>query len=202
VLAEDLVRNYQKLHGLPCSIVRLASVLAPNEMAVVCRLDRARAFQSAHVAARRRSKLWSLFAEYPDVLSELDAAVPVRSDNPALILTGPDGDPWEIHFTDVRDAVAGLMLAIENQAAAGDEFNIAAQRTTRFDEAAQALSTYAHTGVARAALPVRLGFELSIEKARRQLGYAPKWDFASSLASVTTHGRAGELVDYVPVGEA
>ncbi|WP_166355569.1 NAD-dependent epimerase/dehydratase family protein [Phytoactinopolyspora limicola] len=201
VLGEELVRNYGKLHGLPYVIVRLASVLAPNETSSVCRLDWARSFVAAHVAANRRSNLWPLFADRLDVMSAMEAEAMGRRDNPAVALTGPDGEPWAIHFTDVRDAVTGLMLAISDDAAVNNTFNIAGPRTTTFEEASRALTQHLQLDSVTLRLPVRLAFELSIDKAGRLLGYSPEWTFGRSLASGIGLADAHEVHDYVPVGE-
>lgn len=201
VLAEQLVRNYYQLYGVDYSILRLGSVIAPNEAPVLFRADWTRAFLAGQVAAGRRSNLWPLFADCGDIAEMIDAATRDHDDNPAVVVTGPAGEPWAIHLTDVRDAVAGIMLGIEHPRAVGDSFNIVGPHSTTFAEAATAFGKHCDLDQVDVQLPVKLAFEISTAKAKRVLGYEPAWDFDAMLERGLVRG-AGEAQDYVPVGEA
>ncbi|AYY12427.1 NAD(P)-dependent oxidoreductase [Actinobacteria bacterium YIM 96077] len=203
VLAERLVQNYHKLYGLEYTILRLGSVVAPNEATALFRHTWTRAFLAAHYAAGRRSNLWPLLANQGDPTLLLDTAVGSRDDNPAIVLTGPDKMPWSLHLTDVRDAVTGIVLGMERDAAANDEFNIIGPNTTTCDDAAAAIAR--HDSQAEAVtvqMPVKLAFELSIAKARRTLGYTPAWDFEGMLSTALDRDVRSQPRDYVPVGAA
>ena len=181
VLAEQLVRNHRELQGLEYTIMRLGSVVAPNEALPLFRLTWTLAFVAGQVGAGRKGSLWQLFDGRDDIVAAIGGVAAARTDNPAVVLNGPGEEPWSIHFTDVRDAVAGLMLGIDHPAAANETFNIVAPRTTTF--AAGAGVAAASFGIDTVAidLPVRLAFEVSSMKARRMLGYVARRDFAATL---------------------
>lgn len=195
LLAEHLVRNLAVMHGMEYTIMRLGSVVAPDEIGSLFRLSWAQAFLRGQVAAGRRGSLWPLFDGRDDLVAAVDAAAAGRDDDPAAVLTG-DGQPWAVHLTDVRDAVAGLLLGIGEAAAAGGEFNVVGPRTTSFDEAASVVADRLGLPVVTVDLPVRLAFEVSAAEAVRVLGFAPRWDFAGMLDTALS-GQTPD--DYVPV---
>lgn len=199
VLCEHLVKNFHKLHGLEYTILRLGSILAPNETTALFRLDWIRAYLSAQAEAGRRGNLWQLFSQCEKPAAIVDAAVGARDDNPAVALTGPDGDSWSTHLTDVRDVVAGIVLAIKRPEAANEEFNIVGPHTTTFTEAAGVIADRAGVDMLTVQMPMRLAFELSTAKARRLLGYTAQWDFAGMVDSGSQSTDETSL-DYVPVG--
>ncbi|WP_169738891.1 NAD-dependent epimerase/dehydratase family protein [Jiangella gansuensis] len=201
VLAEQLVRNHHELHGLEYTIVRLGSVVAPNEVRPLFRLAWSRAFVAGQVDAGRRGSLWPLFAGRDDLVAAIDEVVASRADNPAVVLTGPDGSPWAVHLTDVRDAVEGLTLGIEHGSAANGVFNVVGPRTTTFvDGAAAVVAERFDLETVTVELPVRLAFEVSTAKAQQLLGYSPRWDFAATLETALRAPHVDPT--YLPVGRA
>lgn len=199
VLSEILVKNYHKLHGLEYSILRFGSILAPNEATQLFRLDWTRAYLAAQEAAGNRGNLWQLFRQCEDAVSILDSAVRNRVDNPAVALVGDDGEPWATHLTDVRDVVNGIVLAIERDAAANEEFNIVGPHTTTFEEAANVIAKQFNLQKVTVKMPMKLSFELTTEKARRLLGYEPRWDFEGMVKSGVRSGQSS-MEEYIPVG--
>jgi UDP-glucose 4-epimerase len=183
VLAEHLVRNLALLYELDHTIVRLGSVVEPHEVLPLFRLTWTCAFLSAQHQAGRRGNLWPLFAGRPDLAATVDEVVGDREDNPAVVLTGPAGEPWAIHLTDVRDAADGILLAIERPEAGGQPFNIVGPRTTTFTEGAAVVAERFGVDTVTVELPVTLAFELSNQKAAQLLGYAPSRDFAAMIRS-------------------
>ncbi|WP_116101953.1 NAD-dependent epimerase/dehydratase family protein [Amycolatopsis thermalba] len=196
VLCEQLVRNYHKLHGLDYTILRYGSVLAPNEAVALFRLDWVRGFLATHTAAGRRSNLWQLLAGGHDFLGALDDQIGHRDDNPALALTGPDGRPWAIHTSDVRDTVAGTLTAINHPNALNQDFNIVGPHTTTFTEGATVIAKHYNLDLLTAHMPATLAFELSTHKATQLLDYHPQHDFDSTI---TTALNPTPNPDYTPV---
>ncbi|MFJ8813497.1 NAD-dependent epimerase/dehydratase family protein, partial [Amycolatopsis thermoflava] len=196
VLCEQLVRNYHKLHGLDYTILRYGSVLAPNEAVALFRLDWVRGFLATHTAAGRRSNLWQLLAGGEDFLGALNEQIGDRDDNPALALTGPDGRPWAIHTTDVRDTVAGTLAAIDHPNARNQDFNIVGPHTTTFTEGATVIAKHYNLELLTAHMPATFAFELSTHKATRLLDYHPHHDFDSTI---TTALDPTPNPDYTPV---
>lgn len=200
VLCEQLVRNYGKLRGLEYSILRFGSVVTPEEAASLFTLGWVRAFLAqAHIG--RRGSLWQLFTDCADPVAIVDSAVGRREDNPATVLTGPDGSPWSLHLTDVRDAVAGTVLAMEHPGAANEDFNIVAARTTTFADGASVVSERFDVETVSVELPMKLAFELSTAKAHHVLDYRPKWDF-HGMVDTALAGPSADASDYVPVAQA
>ncbi|NED96368.1 NAD(P)-dependent oxidoreductase [Phytoactinopolyspora alkaliphila] len=191
LLAERLVENYHRIHGLEYSILRLGSVIAPDEAEPLFRREWVRAFFAMHADAGDRSNLWQLFRQCDDPVGELDAAVPAPDGNPALAVTGPSGTPWSIHFTDVRDVVDGVVLALEHPAAANQTFNMLGPRTTTFAEGAEVMARRRGAEVLEVRMPMTLAFELSSQKAARLLGYEPRWTFDDTLSSAPAVIGAG-----------
>lgn len=181
VLAEQLVRNYGELYRLEHAILRFGSVLAPDETPPLFRLDWVRAFLGGQAAAGRRSNVWQLFVDCADPVAVVDAAVGAADGNQPVRLAGPDGTPWSIHLTDVRDVVDGIVLALEHPAAANQALNMVGPRTTTFDEAADVIAARDGTEPVAVRMPMTFAFELSTAKARRLVGYLPAWDFAGML---------------------
>ncbi|WP_179772394.1 NAD-dependent epimerase/dehydratase family protein [Amycolatopsis endophytica] len=196
VLCEQLVRNYQKLHGLNYTILRYGSVLAPNEAVALFRLDWVRGFLATHTTAGRRSNLWQLLAGGDDFLGALQEQIGDRTGNPALALTGPDGRPWAIHTSDVRDTVAGTLAAIDHPNAINQDFNIVGPRTTTFTEGATVIAKHYNLDLLTAHMPATLAFELSTHKATQLLDYHPHHDFDSTI---TTAQDPNPTPDYTPV---
>ncbi|WP_166462606.1 NAD-dependent epimerase/dehydratase family protein [Amycolatopsis acidicola] len=184
VLSEHLVRNYQKIHGFDYTILRYGSVITPDEAAHLYRLDWAKAFLQAQLDAGKRSNLARLFEPHSDAVEKsLKDSFWQQPGNPAVILDGPGGSPWSIHLTDVRDAAQGTVLAIENEQARNESFNVVGPRSTSFSEGAKNIAAQFEVGTVSTELPMTLAFELSTAKARRLLGYRPTYDFAASLVS-------------------
>jgi UDP-glucose 4-epimerase len=189
VLCERLVENYQLIHGLEYTIVRLGSVIAPDEAPGLFRLSWLRSFFTAHTSAGARSNLWQLFRQCPDPVRALDEAVGDRDGDPAVDLTGPSGAPWAVHFTDVRDVVAGLRLALEHPAAANEAFNMVGPHTTTFSEGAAVVARLSGAEVIESRVPMTLAFALSNAKAGRMLGYRPRRTFEDTLAAAAAGVR-------------
>lgn len=201
VLAEQVVVNQHQLYGIEYAILRLGSVIAPDESTVLFRRDWVRAFLAAHTQAGRRSNLWPLFAGCGDLAGLVDDATAGTAGNPVVELTGPSGAPWAIHLTDVRDAVDGIVLGIDHPNAANDVFNIVGPHPTTAAAAAAVVARHGHAGTVAVQLPVTLAYEISTAKAQRLLGYRPAWDFEATLTSALAASRQRLSRDDVPVGE-
>jgi nucleoside-diphosphate-sugar epimerase len=96
------------------------------------------------------------------------------------------GRPFTEHICDVRDAVEGILLAMEEPAAAGETFNIAGPAPFSYDQVspwlARRLQREAVAGNCRGIH----SYEVSIAKARGILGYQPKHGVYESLEDALT----------------
>ncbi|HVV11187.1 NAD(P)-dependent oxidoreductase [Amycolatopsis sp.] len=188
LLCEQLVRNYGTLHDLPYTILRFGTALAPHESVSWFRLDWLRALLSSQISIGRRSNIWQLFDEVDDVMGSLERQVGGRTDNPAVVVVGPSGEPWSMQMSDVRDTVAGTLLSLEHDRAVNEDFNIVGPGTTTFSEGAAVVADQYDLDTVTVEMPMTMAFELSIDKASRLLGYKPQHDFASMVKTGAQNG--------------
>jgi nucleoside-diphosphate-sugar epimerase len=191
LLSEIILRNHGAQFDVPFSIVRFATVVSPEEAARYFRLSFIRTlFQRAELG--RDSNIWQLFREHPEVMEILDAYAVGASDDTAIALVGPEGSSWTLHMVDVRDAVEGVYRALTEPAALGRAFNIAGPEPTSYDEAASVLSELFGVPKLTVQMPMTWRLELGIDAARTILGYRPRYDYRSSVATVLAGARTDE----------
>jgi len=92
-----------------------------------------------------------------------------------------DGSPFTEHVCDVRDAAAAVLLAIESDAAPGQAFNVAGPESFRYTEIGPRLASKTGMRVVEARCRGIHSYTLSIDKARRLLGYQPRYQVMDSL---------------------
>jgi nucleoside-diphosphate-sugar epimerase len=166
---------------VPFSIVRFATVVCPDETPAWFRRARVlRVLQKARLG--RTDNLWPLFDGQPDLAAALAQQVPDDAGDPAVCLIGPDGEPWTIHMADVRDIVAGVMLALRHPDAVGAVFNIAGPHPTAYRDGTNAIADRFGVPVHDVLLPVTWRLEIDTTRARSVLGFAPKYDFPTALS--------------------
>lgn len=196
VLCEHLIRNYGKQWELPYSIVRFGTVVAADEILEWFRYDFM--VEVLKVAEKGRdSNAWPLFANVERPWELVEEAVPDATGNPAVGFTDTEGQPWTIHFSDVRDVVAGTILAMEHPAAEGEAFNIVSPDTIDYVAGARTIAEKLGIPVHIVELPILWRLELSGEKARRELGFAPEWTYEKMLESGFAYQR-GDDIGVVP----
>lgn len=96
-------------------------------------------------------------------------------DDALCIPYGPDGRSWRMHYTHVSDAVHGVILAMESDAASGETFNILGPEATPRALAVKYIAQKTGQKYYEAQLETMWEFECSIEKARKMLGYNPQY---------------------------
>lgn len=157
VLGERLCLYYEEMHKLPIVRLRFVWTLEAPEI-----LD-------LFLKAPYKD---FLFAESRGVWDGTGViAVPLEE----------DGAPFTEHVCDVRDAAQAVVLALENESALGQAFNIAGPESFRYTEVAPKLA--AQTGLRAVEARCRgiHSYTLSIEKARNLLGYRPRYTVMDSL---------------------
>ena len=100
----------------------------------------------------------------------------MKSAEQRCIPRGMDGRPWTWHVTDVRDAVQGVLLAMEKDEAIGETFNIAGPKPLLWDEVVEYLCQKLGEEYCECRLPNYWHFEFDLSKARGILGYDPQYD--------------------------
>jgi nucleoside-diphosphate-sugar epimerase len=157
VLGERLCLYYEEMHKVPIVRLRFVWTLEAPEI-----LD--------------------LFvqAPYKDRLYEEDRG---KWDGPGVIAVPleENGEPFIEHVCDVRDAAEAVVLAIESEAAPGQAFNVAGPESFRYTEVGPRLAAKTGLRVVEARCRGIHSYSLSIEKARRLLGYRPRYKVMDSL---------------------
>lgn len=190
-LAEVILRNHAAQYDLPHSIVRFATVVSPEETPAWFRLARVLTVLG-RAQLGRSSNLWPLFDGRPDLASAVRAQVPDPTGDPAVCLTGPDGDPWTIHMADVRDIVEGITLALWHPRAPSGVFNIAGPHPTSYRDGSAIVAQRFGLPVHEVRLPVGWRLEIDTRRARRVLGFTPRYDFGTALADGCPSDRDGD----------
>jgi UDP-glucose 4-epimerase len=180
-LAEVILRNHAVQYDVPYSIVRFATVVSPEETPAWFRYSRVLTVLG-RARLGRASNLWPLFDGRADLAAAVREQVPDGTGDPAVCLTGPAGDPWTIHMADVRDIVEGITLALRHPGALGSVFNIAGPHPTSYQDGAAVVAERFGLPVHQVRLPVTWRLEIDIARARRVLGFAPRYDFPTALA--------------------
>jgi UDP-glucose 4-epimerase len=92
-----------------------------------------------------------------------------------------DGKPFTEHVCDVRDAADAVLLAIESHTAPGQAFNVAGPESFRYTEVGPRLASKTGMRVVEARCRGIHSYSLSIDKARKLLGYRPRYQVMDSL---------------------
>lgn len=99
-----------------------------------------------------------------------------------VISRGRDGTPFRMHITETADIVQGVVRALEREEAVGETFNIGSDDPISFDEVVPRMSEYLGIPTADIRLPVDApNYRTSNQKAKRLLGFQPRWDFARMM---------------------
>ena len=103
-----------------------------------------------------------------------------------------------LHTSDVRDVADGAILAFEKEEAIGESFNIVGPRGITWREQVQYLSERLGRPYKELVLPCPAWrYELDISKAKRLLGYDPKFGLKEKVDASLAF-LAGEDVGIVP----
>lgn len=191
LLAETLVSNLLWHHGVPYTILRFGSVLAGDEVLARFRYNHARTLlqQCAEGPSGVRHPL---LEGVPEPQRFLDAAVPDGRDNPAVGLADLDGRSWSSHYTDVRDTVEGIAIALKHPAAEGEAFHIVGPSTTEYVAGGRLMADRLNLPYYEVRVPDRWHFEMSTEKASRMLGFNPVWTYEKMIDDVLMARRTGQ----------
>jgi hypothetical protein len=179
---------------LAVTVVRYSTVKACDE---VLRGFSAEGYESsiAHWSAPGRVPWFG--AELADEAQRVLAEVLSEEPNAALGLTDPRGEPWSIPYADVRDIVAGSLLALESNAAIGQIFNIGASFSTPFTQGAKLVSEHTDRPYREVQMPFLWAYYSSIRKARAVLGYDPEYDFPRMVDDAVAF-KSGKDIGVIP----
>ena len=193
LLSEQICRAYMREYGLPVTVLRYSSILAANEVLGVLNPVWLKYFIDLAVA---KDRIPWFGAEHID---EAKAIIAELLDTPDLVcaVTDPHGKSWALAFTDVRDVIAGTLLALESDTAIGEVFNMVGPVPVAYTAAARLIADNSDRPYRDVKMPFYWGPHVSNEKARSMLGYRPQYTFDKMVATALAHQR-GEEIDQIP----
>ena len=96
-----------------------------------------------------------------------------------------------MHITDTRDMVAGLLLALDHPAAAGEVFNLGATDPVDFEPLIAEMAKITGYPIVAVDLPgPGVFYETSNQHIRERLGYQPKWTIDRMLEDAARARKA------------
>lgn len=202
-LGEELALVYHHQYGLPTCAMRFSTVIEPSEFLNEAGLPR-HFLLSAAYATYSNSESYEMKdirdQGDPDTLEMIESLLAAWDGQEKLLLSrNPNGTPYRQHFGDVRDIADGLALALDAEAAVGEAFNLAGAAIFDWAEIVPLLAQRYQLPIVEARLPFNNYFELDLSKIQSKLGFQPRHDFASILATAEAI-RRGEATDIIPTG--
>lgn len=194
LLAEEICLAYMREYGIPVTMLRYCSIKAANEVLDMLKPAQLNYFIELTLAREQRipwfgaQHIETTKAIMRPLLEQPEAICSVRD---------ADGKPWRVVVTDVRDVVAGTILALESEAAIGEAFNMTGCPPVSYPEAAQLLADATGRPLLEVTMPFFRGAQASTEKAQRMLGYNPQYTFAKMVETALAHQR-GEAINQIP----
>ncbi len=193
LLSENVCRAYMAEYGLPVTILRYSSILAANEVLGVLNPIWLNYFVELAVAKNRVP--W-FGAEHVDEAQAIIADL-LQTPDAVCAVTDANGKSWALAFTDVRDVVAGTLLALESDTAIGEAFNMVGPVPVAYTAAARLIADNTARPYIDVKMPFYWGPHVSNEKARSMLGYNPQFTFDKMVETALAH-RRGETIDHIP----
>ena len=111
-----------------------------------------------------------------------------------VVLKDRDGRPYKKHVADVRDIVQGCRLAMSAEGVSGETIQLAGPAPFTWDEAVTFLSGRLGIPYVETVLkgdPTFYEFDLS--KARRLLGFKPRYDIRRMIDDALAYRRGGDI---------
>ena len=180
VVGERMCLAYRTEWSVPARILRFGNVATPDERASTARFTLAAHIERFQAAKRDHDNyLWINLLDHDRPWAALEGRHDLADGLVALL--GPDGRPWQSHYTDVRDCVSGILAALRTEAADGEAFNIVGPAPTTWTEAVHYLAERRGMPWGTASVAIRQATEISTAKARGVLGYVPRISFEQAV---------------------
>lgn len=183
LLGEELVRFHQRVASFDTVILRFAHTQDADEL-----LDESSFFSGPRFFLRPRIAQQEGFgnAATADLIRKADPGEPAH-----ILARNEDGRPFQMHITDTRDMVAGILLAATHGDAVGQVFNLGAAQPVSFDQLLPEMARVTGYPVVTVDFPgAGVYYETSNAKIRNKLGYAPQWTIEKMLDQAAQARRA------------
>lgn len=193
LLAEEICFAYMREYGIPVTALRYCSIKAANEVLGMLRPAWLNYFIQMTLSNNRIPWFGAEHIEETKaIMNEL-----LKTPDAVCAVSDAQGAPWQLAVTDVRDVVAGTILALENEAAIGEAFNMTGCPPIAYAEAARLLADVSGCPYRDVTMPFWRGAGASTEKARAMLGYEPQYSFDKMVETALAYER-GEEIDQIP----
>lgn len=193
LLSEEICLSYMREYGLPVTILRYSSIKAANEVLGMLHP----AWLNYFIDMTLSNKRLPWFGE--EHIEETKAVISDLLETPDAVcgVKDPAGEPWLLTVQDLRDTVAGALLALENEAASGQAFNMTGPPPIPYTDAARAIAAATGRLYREVTMPFWRGAWASTDKARRILGYNPQFTFDKMLETALAF-EAGKPINQIP----
>ncbi|SEF86454.1 NAD-dependent epimerase/dehydratase family protein [Bosea lathyri] len=170
LLGEELVRFFERSSGTPATILRFSHTQDATEL-----LDPESFFSGPRFFLHPKIRQQEGFG------NEAAVALLRQADEgrEALVLSRNEtGRPFQMHITDTRDMVEGILLALDHPAAAGQVYNLGATEPVDFAAALPRMAELTALPLKTIDLPGGgVFYRTSNARIRNELGYEPRWTF-------------------------
>ncbi len=193
LLSEEICLTYMREYGLPVTILRYSSIKAANEVLGMLKPAWLNYFIEMTLAKNRIPWFGAEHIEETKaIMNEL-----LETPDAVCAVSEPQGEPWQLVVQDVRDTVAGTILALESDKAIGEAFNMTGPPPVTYGSAARTLADATGRPYRDVKMPFFRGATASTEKARVMLGYNPQYTFDKMVETALAHQR-GEPINQIP----
>ncbi len=178
VMEEVMAQQYAIQYGLPVTILRSSWVFEGTDLL-------------HHFSLLRNVDPAEKGHGFGDVSEEILNLVRAGQERIPILVDG-NGVPLHRHIVHVDDVMQAFGLMLDNPAAVGQSFNIAAPAPFNYRVAAEYLSGKMGIPTVEIPCPGSHSFEINITRARTMLGYAPENDFfrmADRALAAAAEGR-------------
>ena len=202
-LGEELAMVYHYQYGVPACAMRFSTVIEPSEFLNEAGLPSMFLYSETYKhysdpASRHIQNMPD--KDDPDVQAMIEALRAGWDGEEKLLLSlNPDGAPYRQRFGDVRDIADGLTLALENDAAVGEIFNLSGAALFDWGDIVPRLAERYNMPYVEARVPFWNFIDHDLSKIKTKLGFAPRHDFDSVLETAEAI-RRGETTDVIPTG--
>ncbi|MEW6357186.1 MAG: NAD(P)-dependent oxidoreductase [Planctomycetota bacterium] len=162
VIEEVMANQFHIQYGLPITILRMSWIFTGKDILNHLSLRNLNPAEKGHG--------WDAYltAEHKKIIA--------RGENRIPILIDRNRRPYTRHIVHIEDVVQAFELALGNKKAVGETYNISGKKAFRYDQAAAYLSKKLGIPATKIQAKEYYPFAIDIRKARRELGYRPKYD--------------------------
>ena len=185
-IGELMAERVSRETGLRISIVRPSHVLSGSSIFDQFTVGRVCAILKAGQVGPRTEMF---MADGTELWHEIEARSE-SSDQPCAV-RDEAGRPWYYQPNDARDIAHCIVCALRSPDAVGESFNGGAPAPFTYPEGARLLGEIRRREPLEAVVPVRWMYDHDITKAKTLIGYRPKGDLDTMMASAAAF-EAGE----------